>query len=113
MSVARADCEAAIVAAAAVPLSDPFGDVTIQSNAITLRIAPATTVPCAHPERRHECLFFICSNCGATAELEDPRVERLLAEDAAVLGYRVTRGMVEVEGMAEGPPTFLWSKLGG
>ncbi len=55
-------------------------------------------VPCAHPERRHDCLFFICSNCGASAELEDLRVEQLLAEDAAVLGYRVTRRVVEVEG---------------
>ncbi len=55
-------------------------------------------VPCAHPERRHDCLFFICSDCGASAELEDLRVERLLAEDAAVLGYRVTRRVVEVEG---------------
>ena len=56
-------------------------------------------VPCAHPERRHDCLFFICSNCGASAELEDLRVEQLLAEDAAVLGYRVTRRVVEVEGI--------------
>ena len=55
-------------------------------------------VPCAHPERRHDCLFFICSDCGASAELEDLRVEQLLAEDAAVLGYRVTRRVVEVEG---------------
>ncbi len=55
-------------------------------------------VPCAHPERRHDCLFFICSHCGASAELEDPRVEQLLAEDAAVLAYRVTRRVVEVQG---------------
>ena len=55
-------------------------------------------VPCAHPERRHGCLFFICSDCGAATELEDLRVEQLLAEDAAVLGYRVTRRVVEVEG---------------
>ena len=55
-------------------------------------------VPCAHPERRHDCLFFICGDCGGSAELEDVRVEQLLAEDAAVLGYRVTRRVVEVEG---------------
>ena len=55
-------------------------------------------VPCAHPERRHDCLFFICSNCGVSAESEDPRVEQLLAEDAAVLGFSVTRRVVEVEG---------------
>ena len=55
-------------------------------------------VPCAHPERRHDCLFFICSNCGASAELEDPRVERLLSEHAAHIGFRPTRRVVEVEG---------------
>ena len=33
-----------------------------------------------------------------SAESEDPRVERLLGEDAAVLGFRVTRRVVEAEG---------------
>ena len=55
-------------------------------------------VPRAHPERRHDCLFFIRSNCDASAELEDLRVGQLLAEDAAVIGFRVTRRVVEVEG---------------
>ena len=55
-------------------------------------------VPCAHPERHHNCLFFICSNCGVSTESEDPRVEQLLAEDAAILGFRVTRRVIEVEG---------------
>ena len=56
-------------------------------------------VPCAHPERRHDCIFFICDDCGASVELEDQRVEQLLAEDAANrLGFRVTRRVVEVEG---------------
>ena len=55
-------------------------------------------LPCAHPERRHDCLFFICNDCGASTELEDLRIEQLLVENAAVLGYRVTRRVVEVEG---------------
>ena len=55
-------------------------------------------VPCAHPERRHDCLFFICRDCGASVELEDPRLEQQLAEDAAGLGFRVTRRVVEVQG---------------
>ena len=56
-------------------------------------------VPCAHPERRHDCLFFICSNCGASVELEDRRLECLLAEDAALIGFRATRRVIEVEGV--------------
>lgn len=55
-------------------------------------------VPCAHPERRHDCLFVICTECGSSAELEDPRIERLLAEDAAQIGFQVERRIVEVEG---------------
>ena len=55
-------------------------------------------VPRTHPERQQDCLFFICSICGASTELEDPRVVQVLAEDAAALGYRVARRVVEVEG---------------
>ena len=55
-------------------------------------------VPCAHPERQHDCLFFICSNCGASVELEDQRLESLISECAALIGFRPTRRVVEVEG---------------
>ena len=55
-------------------------------------------VPCAHPERDHDCLFFICSGCRASVEIEDSRIGGLLAEDAAVLGFVATRRTVEVQG---------------
>ena len=55
-------------------------------------------VPCVHPERRHDCLLFICSNCGASAELEDQRLEGLISENATLIGFRAKRRMVEVEG---------------
>ena len=44
-------------------------------------------VPCAHPERDHDCLFFICRGCRTSVELEDSRIGGLLAEDAAGLGF--------------------------
>ena len=56
-------------------------------------------VPCLHPERDHDCLFFICSGCRASVEFEDPRIGGLLAEDAAGLGFVATRRTVEVGGM--------------
>ncbi|MDE0209611.1 MAG: Fur family transcriptional regulator, partial [Boseongicola sp.] len=56
-------------------------------------------VPCVHPERDHDCLFFICNGCRTSIELEDPRIGGLLAEDAADLGFVATRRTVEVEGM--------------
>ena len=55
-------------------------------------------VPCAHPERQHDCLFFICSNCGSSVELEDQRLERLISENAALIGFRPKRRVIEVEG---------------
>ena len=55
-------------------------------------------VPCAHPEREHDCIFFICSECGVSVELEDRRVEQRLIEDAAKLGFSVTQRMIEVQG---------------
>ena len=55
-------------------------------------------VPCANPERDHDCLFFICSGCRTSVELEDPRIGRLLAENAALLGFVARRRTVEVEG---------------
>ena len=55
-------------------------------------------VPCVHPERDHDCLFFICSDCRASVELEDARIVRLLAEDAADLGFVPARRTIEVEG---------------
>ncbi len=56
-------------------------------------------VPCVHPERNHDCLFFICNGCRVSFELEDPRIGGLLAEDAAVLGFVAKHRTIEVEGM--------------
>ena len=56
-------------------------------------------VPCAHPERPHLCLLFLCARCGASTELENPEIERALAAEAAGLGFRSTRCVVEVEGL--------------
>ena len=55
-------------------------------------------VPCVHPERDHDCLFFICNGCQASVELEDPRIGGLLSEDAASLGFVATRCTVEIKG---------------
>ncbi len=56
-------------------------------------------VPCIHPERDHDCLFFLCRGCRTSVEFENPRISTLLAEDAAVLGFVATRRKaVGVEG---------------
>ena len=56
-------------------------------------------VVCEHPEHRHDCIFFICGDCGVSVELEDQRVADLLVEDATDrLGFSVTSRMVQVQG---------------
>ena len=55
-------------------------------------------VPCVHPERRNDCLFFICNTCGASTELEDQRFERLISEKAEQIGFHAARRVIEVEG---------------
>ena len=55
-------------------------------------------IPCAHPERRHDCLFFICMDCGVSVELENSQFEDLISETAALIGFRPNRRVIEVEG---------------
>ena len=55
-------------------------------------------VPCLHPERDHDCLFFICNSCRSSVEIEDQRIGGLLAEDAASFGFVMKRRTIEVEG---------------
>lgn len=55
-------------------------------------------VACARPERAEAIAFFLCNRCGVAAEFEDSEIDRLLAKDASVLGFRLTRRVLEVEG---------------
>jgi len=55
-------------------------------------------VPCAHPDHDHAGMFFICECCGTSAEVEDPKVEALFAHQAAALGFRIARRVVELQG---------------
>lgn len=56
-------------------------------------------VPCAHPERPHNCLYFICESCGTSTELENPEIENLLERDARQMDFHISRHMVEVTGI--------------
>ena len=55
-------------------------------------------VPCAHPERPHGGVFFICNQCGTTVEIENPQLEALMDQDAKSLGFRIARRVVELQG---------------
>jgi Fur family zinc uptake transcriptional regulator len=56
-------------------------------------------VPSAHPDHHHACVFFICEHCGSSAEVENAKLESLLSRDAAALGFRVDKRVVELQGL--------------
>ena len=55
-------------------------------------------VPCAHPERPHGCVFFVCDKCSKSVEIENPQLEALIVKDAKSLGFRIVRRVVELHG---------------
>ncbi|MEM9168253.1 MAG: Fur family transcriptional regulator [Pseudomonadota bacterium] len=56
-------------------------------------------VACAHPENDHLCVFLVCEACGDSREIEDPRLEKLIGEDARRVGFAVRRRIVEMSGL--------------
>ena len=59
-------------------------------------------VGCMHPEGVHGGQFLICGDCGATAEVHDPRIDRAVARRAEELGFAIRRKTIEIEGVC--PP---------
>ena len=59
-------------------------------------------IGCMHPEGAHGGQFLICSDCGAAAEVHDPRIDAAVARRAKELGFAVRRKTIEVEGIC--PP---------
>ena len=59
-------------------------------------------VGCVHPDGAHGGQFLICTECGAAAEVHDPRVDAAVARRAERLGFAVARQTIEVEGLC--PP---------
>jgi len=47
----------------------------------------------------HAGQFLLCAGCGAAAELDDPAIDRTVAECAARLGFTVRRQTIEIEGL--------------
>ncbi|MFO1113006.1 MAG: Fur family transcriptional regulator [Rhodospirillales bacterium] len=65
-------------------------------------------VPCAHPERVHGCVFFVCDRCTHSVEIEDQALEALIERDAQGLGFQISRRVIELQGICarcrQGPP---------
>jgi len=56
-------------------------------------------VGCADPAAAHAGQFLICRDCGAAAEMNDPRVDRAITQGAAEVGFFAEERTVEVSGI--------------
>lgn len=55
-------------------------------------------VPCAHPEKVHACVFFVCDGCGGSVEVDNPGIEAIVAAEAAALDFAVAHSVIELRG---------------
>lgn len=56
-------------------------------------------VGCAHPQQQHPGQFLICQQCNQVAEINDPKLQTLLATTAAGAGLEATHQTVEISGL--------------
>ena len=58
-------------------------------------------VGCPAPAAEHTGQFLICRDCGAAAELADPRIDQAISSGAAAHGFTVERRTVELSGLCQ------------
>ena len=56
-------------------------------------------VGCVDPKTSHSGQFLICQVCGVAAELDDPSIDRAVAQRAAGLGFQVAHTTIELSGL--------------
>src|SRR5689334_21239277 len=56
-------------------------------------------VSCHHPNEAHQVPFLICDVCSSAVEVCDPRVAKLLTEQARDYGFRPSAQTLEVHGV--------------
>jgi Fur family transcriptional regulator, zinc uptake regulator len=55
--------------------------------------------PCEHLDHAHHGMLLICEACGRSEEIEDAEVMRAIAERAAPAGFKLSRVMIEAQGI--------------
>jgi Fur family transcriptional regulator, zinc uptake regulator len=73
-------------------------DYLIEQGLVTRVTSRNAFVLCAHAGHPHDCVFFICEHCGKAEEVEDDRLDTLIAADASAIGFTPTRRTLEVAG---------------
>jgi Fur family zinc uptake transcriptional regulator len=56
-------------------------------------------VGCPHKEGDHSAQLLICSECGTTAEIDDPRIRSVVAESGERHGFNVRPQTLEIRGL--------------
>jgi len=56
-------------------------------------------VGCPDPSSSHRGQFLICRGCRTVAELDDARIDTLVQETAADLGFSAEQQMLEIQGL--------------
>lgn len=55
-------------------------------------------VGCGDPSQPHIGQFFICDQCGAVAEINEPKITQLINQEAKQLGFQSQRQVIEIKG---------------
>jgi Fur family zinc uptake transcriptional regulator len=56
-------------------------------------------VAAAHSATTERTIFFLCNVCGAAEQIQSPKLQRVIDEDAAILGFHVSKRVVELHGL--------------
>ena len=56
-------------------------------------------VPCAHPDKPHACVFFVCDRCSGSTEIDSHPLEEAVAEEAERIGFLVAHSVIELRGL--------------
>jgi len=54
---------------------------------------------CDAPERTHVAQFLVCRRCHRVAEIDDPALNRALAEKSRSIGFRIEPSSLEIKGL--------------
>ncbi len=74
----------------------------LMKNGLVHRISSRNAyVGCSHAGHHHTVQFLICETCGQVAELDNTRIESVIAKDAAKLGFSVTQWSLEISGTCD------------
>lgn len=56
-------------------------------------------IGCDEPARTHVAQFLVCRKCHRVVEIDDPEVNRLLAEKSLAAGFRIEPTSLEIKGL--------------